>query len=82
MEYFKDNPSALLDAIPTPRAEEQDLLSDFRSGLTPKKDFKMSFNVNDSAMNWKSSKNLLQLGTPRNKLQRLYSPKLGGLLSN
>lgn len=39
MDYFKENPAALMDAMPTPRGEEEDagLLSDFRSGLTPKK---------------------------------------------
>ena len=45
MEYFKENPAALLDAIPTPREDEQEsLLADFKSGLTPKKNFKMVFN--------------------------------------
>jgi hypothetical protein len=39
MDYFKENPSALLDAMPTPPGEEEDagLLADFRTGLTPKK---------------------------------------------
>jgi hypothetical protein len=39
MEYFKENPEALLDAMPTPRGEEEDqaLLSDFKTGLTPTK---------------------------------------------
>jgi hypothetical protein len=37
MDFFKENPAALLDAIPTPREEKEDLLADFRSGLTPKR---------------------------------------------
>lgn len=39
MDYFKKNPSALMDAIPTPKADDEDdkLLSDFRTGLTPKR---------------------------------------------
>lgn len=39
MEYLKENPAALLDAMPTPRGEEEDAnsLADFKSGLTPKK---------------------------------------------
>ena len=41
MDYFKKNPTALMDAIPTPRAEEED--PDFRTGLTPKKGFSFKF---------------------------------------
>jgi hypothetical protein len=39
MDYLKENPAALLDALPTPPGEEEDeaLLKDFRSGLTPKR---------------------------------------------
>lgn len=39
MDYLKANPAALLDALPTPPGEEEDeqLLKDFRSGLTPKR---------------------------------------------
>lgn len=39
MDYFKENPEALLDAMPTPRGEEEDqaLLADFKTGLTPTK---------------------------------------------
>jgi hypothetical protein len=61
MSYFKKNPAALLDAIPTPREQEkEDILSDFKSGLTPKKN--MNFKFNDSiSMQRKSSKNLLLL---------------------
>lgn len=43
LEFFKENPNILLDAIPTPRAEEQDALADFKSGLTPKKNFSFKF---------------------------------------
>eukprot|EP00352_Strombidinopsis_acuminata_P003146 CAMPEP_0176391792 /NCGR_PEP_ID=MMETSP0126-20121128/40333_1 /TAXON_ID=141414 ORGANISM="Strombidinopsis acuminatum, Strain SPMC142" /NCGR_SAMPLE_ID=MMETSP0126 /ASSEMBLY_ACC=CAM_ASM_000229 /LENGTH=42 /DNA_ID= /DNA_START= /DNA_END= /DNA_ORIENTATION= len=37
LDYFKKNPTALMDAIPTPRAESEDEeeLKDFRSGLSP-----------------------------------------------
>lgn len=40
MDHFKNNPEALMDAIPTPRGEEEDAgaLDDFRSGLTPKRE--------------------------------------------
>ena len=39
MEYFKENPAALMDAMPTPPGEEEDrnALADFKSGLTPQK---------------------------------------------
>ncbi len=40
MEYFKENPSALLDAMPTPKGsegEDPNILADFTTGLTPKK---------------------------------------------
>ena len=39
MDYLKENPAALLDALPTPPGEEEyeALLKDFRSGLTPKR---------------------------------------------
>jgi hypothetical protein len=42
LDYFKQNPSALLDAIPTPRNDENDL-NGFESGLTPKKAFDFKF---------------------------------------
>ena len=37
MEYLKENPAALLDALPTPPGEEEEAnaLADFKSGLTP-----------------------------------------------
>jgi hypothetical protein len=39
MDYFKENPAALMDAMPTPPGEEEDrnALADFKSGLTPQK---------------------------------------------
>jgi len=38
MDYFKENPAALLDAMPTPREDDDTgLLADFTTGLTPKK---------------------------------------------
>ena len=32
MNYFKENPKALLDAIPTPRGEEERTLKEFKAG--------------------------------------------------
>lgn len=49
MAFFKENPKALLDAIPTPRGDEEKMLRDFKSGLTPKEG--MSFKFNDAASN-------------------------------
>jgi hypothetical protein len=46
MEYLKENPKALLDAMPTPTGEEEDdpnILADFTTGLTPKKNFSFKF---------------------------------------
>jgi hypothetical protein len=46
IDYFKENPKALLDAMPTPRGEEeedQNALADFTTGLTPKKNFSFKF---------------------------------------
>ena len=59
MDFFKENPAALLDAIPTPREDDESVLADFKSGLTPKRNsLKMSFN--DSVrIQRSSSKNLL-----------------------
>ena len=39
LDYFKKNPDALMDAIPTPPGQEEDdeALKDFRTGLTPKR---------------------------------------------
>ena len=41
LDYFKKNPQALMDAIPTPPGEEADdfALGDFHTGLTPKRNF-------------------------------------------
>ena len=55
MDYFKKNPTALMDAIPTPRAEEED--PDFRTGLTPKKGF--SFKFGDAGPNRPDTANRL-----------------------
>ena len=45
MDYFKENPTALMDAIPTPPGEEEDnsMLKDFRTGLTPKRKCNFKF---------------------------------------
>ena len=45
LDYFKKNPSALMDAIPTPPGEEEDneALKDFRTGLTPKRGCNFKF---------------------------------------
>ena len=46
ISFFKENPAMLLDAIPTPR-EDENALADFKSGLTPKKD-DMKFQLTES----------------------------------
>jgi hypothetical protein len=33
MKYLKENPKALLDAIPTPRGEEEKLLKEFKADM-------------------------------------------------
>lgn len=50
MNFFKANPKALLDAIPTPRADEEKLLKELKGGLTPKGDMKF----NDSSLSFKN----------------------------
>ena len=47
LDYFKKNPKALMKAIPTPPGEEEDenALKDFRTGLTPKRNFNFKFNT-------------------------------------
>ena len=49
LDYFTKNPETLLDAIPTPRADDEDELGDFRTGLTPKKGFSFQFGNEQSA---------------------------------
>jgi hypothetical protein len=46
MNYFKSNPKALLDAIPTPRGEEEKALKDFKNGFLHKAE--MDFRLNDT----------------------------------
>lgn len=45
LEYFKGNPAALLDALPSPTGSEEDkkALSDFKTGLTPQKGMTTKF---------------------------------------
>ena len=68
MSYFKENPAALLDAIPTPRDEGD--LDLFRStGMTPKKKpppMDLRLNLNDSAMerNRRNSSSRTSILTP------------------
>ena len=50
MNFFKANPKALLDAIPTPRADEEKLLKELKGGMTPKGDMKF----NDSSLSFKN----------------------------
>ena len=38
MDYLRDNPEALMEAIPTPEGEQEDALHDFHTGLTPKRE--------------------------------------------
>ena len=53
LEYFKKNPSALMDAIPTPPGEEADTeaLKDFKTGLTPKKGTSFKFGGQQKSYN-------------------------------
>jgi hypothetical protein len=75
MSYLKSNPKALLDAIPTPRGEEEKLLKEFKKGMD------MKFNDTSSNMSYRrNSKNMTfggmnsGLNTPSKRLQ---SPKVG-----
>jgi hypothetical protein len=56
LEFFKKNPKALMDAIPTPRGEEEKMLKEFKmgNGLTPKGDMNFRFNDTSSSFNFKS----------------------------
>ena len=57
MDYFKKNPQALMDAIPTPPGEEEyDALADFHTGLTPKKNFQFKFGQMDPSGTFKSNR--------------------------
>lgn len=52
LDYFKTNPGALLDALPSPReSEDEDALNDFDTGLTPKKTFTTKFGVKAENIN-------------------------------
>lgn len=47
MDYFKTNPGALLDALPSPTgSDDEDALAGFNTGLTPKKTFANKFGPN------------------------------------
>ena len=50
LDYFKKNPSALMDAIPTPpgEQEDEDALRDFKTGLTPKQGKAFKFSAGES----------------------------------
>jgi hypothetical protein len=45
LDHFKENPADLLDAFPTPEGSEEgeNELKGFKTGLTPKKNFKYNF---------------------------------------
>jgi len=76
MSYLKSNPKALLDAIPTPRGDEEKLLKEFKKGMD------MKFNDIQSTMSFRQSKNYTfgmqggnsGINTPSKRLQ---SPKVG-----
>ena len=53
MSYLKQNPKALLDAIPTPRGNEERLLKEFKKGITQKDDMNFSFNETSTSMKFK-----------------------------
>ena len=50
LDYFKKNPNALMDAIPTPpgEQEDEDALRDFKTGLTPKRGKAFKFSAGES----------------------------------
>ena len=43
LDYFKKNPTALMDAMPTPPEEDEETLRDLQSGLTPKRGSNLKF---------------------------------------
>ena len=49
MGFFKENPKALLDAIPTPRGDEEKKLREIKKGLIPKAEMNFKFNEVASA---------------------------------
>ena len=53
LDYFKKNPSALMDAIPTPPGEQEDeeALKDFKTGLTPMRGKSFKFTGNNRIVN-------------------------------
>ena len=52
LDYFKKNPTALMDAIPTPpeKEEDEEALRDFRTGLTPKRGCNFKFGGGGSSI--------------------------------
>lgn len=79
MSFFKENPKALLDAIPTPRGEEEKLLKEFKNGFAPKPEMNLRLNdTSSSGMNFKLKNNSFGgssgLNTPSKRIQ---SPKVG-----
>ena len=65
LDYFTKNPEALMDALPTPRADDEDeqALGDFRTGLTPKKGFSFKFgNERSGSVNRPSTSELRRTG--------------------
>jgi len=64
LDYFKKNPTALMDAIPTPRGESEDEedLKDFRSGLSPMR--KNQFKFNPGSKMRTSGTNFMNRRTP------------------
>jgi hypothetical protein len=53
LEYFKGNPAALLDALPSPTGSEEDkkALGDFRTGLTPQRGMSTKFGSKFQSVN-------------------------------
>ena len=89
MTFFKANPKALLDAIPTPRGEEEKALREFKKGFLQKNEMNFSLNEtqtngfgfkprNSSAFdNYKTSSS--GMNTPSRRLQ---SPKQNSTLNS
>ena len=95
LDYFKKNPDALMDAIPTPPGGDEDekALADFRTGLTPKRGKAFKFggdkHINrpnydedqrQSLSQWRSTSQM----SSRSQRAKVYeqSPRVGSARSN
>ena len=73
LEYFKENPAALMDALPTPKgSEEGDELGDFKTGLTPKKNFTSKLGARADGVNRPGAK---YFGPPERRESSIMSSR-------